>query len=137
MVSVCRLSSTIRLGAVLLAAVTWQTRTDAQGSATAAAARAARERAADSVFHSDWANFARYREANAQLPTSRPGEQRVVFMGNSITEGWVKYWPSMFAGKPYVGRADHAADAGPVPRGRGGVAPGRGGDSGGHQRHRR
>jgi lysophospholipase L1-like esterase len=104
MVSVCRLSSTIRLGAVLLAAVTWQTRTDAQGSATAAAARAARERAADSVFHSDWANFARYREANAQLPTPRPGEQRVVFMGNSITEGWVKYWPSMFAGKPYVGR---------------------------------
>lgn len=28
----------------------------------------------------------------------------MVFIGNSITEGWVKYWPVMFADKPYVGR---------------------------------
>ena len=32
------------------------------------------------------------------------GEKRVVFMGNSITEGWVKYFPAMFPGKPYIGR---------------------------------
>ncbi|MGH7176176.1 MAG: SGNH/GDSL hydrolase family protein, partial [Tepidisphaeraceae bacterium] len=31
-------------------------------------------------------------------------ENRVVFMGNSITEGWAKYFPTMFPGKPYVGR---------------------------------
>ena len=25
-------------------------------------------------------------------------------MGNSITEGWAKYFPTMFPGKPYIGR---------------------------------
>jgi lysophospholipase L1-like esterase len=64
----------------------------------------ARQRAADSAFHNDYANFARYRAANAQLAAPALGEKRVVFMGNSITEGWVKYFPTMFAGKPYVGR---------------------------------
>lgn len=40
------------------------------------------------------------------MPASVPrsGEQRVVFMGNSITEGWAKYFPTMFLGQPYVGR---------------------------------
>src|SRR5205814_4978202 len=29
---------------------------------------------------------------------------RVVFIGNSITDGWAKYFPTEFPGKPYVGR---------------------------------
>jgi len=52
----------------------------------------------------DWANLARYRDANAALGAPRPGEARVVFMGNSITDAWAKSFPAMFPGKPYVGR---------------------------------
>jgi lysophospholipase L1-like esterase len=52
----------------------------------------------------DWANLARYRDANAALGAPAPGEQRVVFMGNSITEGWAPHFAAHFPGKPYVGR---------------------------------
>jgi len=52
----------------------------------------------------DWANFARYRQANAQLGDPKPGENRVVFMGNSITDAWAKRFATDFPGKPYVGR---------------------------------
>ena len=49
----------------------------------------------------DWANVARYREANRTLGTA---PQRVVFMGDSITDSWPQRVPDFFAGKPYVGR---------------------------------
>lgn len=52
----------------------------------------------------DWPNLARYRDANAALGAPATGEKRVVFMGNSITEGWARWFPAMFPGKPYVGR---------------------------------
>ena len=52
----------------------------------------------------DWPNLAKYRDSNAVLAAPKPGENRVVFMGNSITEGWKKYWASEFPGKPYVNR---------------------------------
>jgi len=52
----------------------------------------------------DWANLARYRDANAALGAPAPGEARVVFMGNSITDAWAKSFPTMFPGKAYVGR---------------------------------
>ncbi|MFL5441333.1 MAG: GDSL-type esterase/lipase family protein, partial [Myxococcales bacterium] len=52
----------------------------------------------------DWAYLERYREDNAALGPPRAGEHRVVFMGNSITDGWAKYFPTMFTGKPYIGR---------------------------------
>ena len=74
--------------------------------ATAAAASAAEQRraAAEARFHSDWASLERYRDDNAALGAPRAGERRVVFMGNSITEGWAKHFATMFPGKPYVGR---------------------------------
>lgn len=52
----------------------------------------------------DWAALGRYQSANAALGPPKPGEQRVVFMGNSITEGWAPLFDSLFPGKPYVGR---------------------------------
>jgi lysophospholipase L1-like esterase len=52
----------------------------------------------------DWPNLAKYRDANARLGPPAPGEQRVVFYGNSITEGWAPHFPVMFPGMPYVGR---------------------------------
>lgn len=52
----------------------------------------------------DWANLARYRDANIALGAPVPGHRRVVFMGNSITEAWAPHFATMFPGKPYVGR---------------------------------
>ena len=58
----------------------------------------------DERLRTDWAYLKRYQTENAALAPPRAGEKRVVFMGNSITEGWAKYFSSMFAGKPYVNR---------------------------------
>ena len=52
----------------------------------------------------DWANLQRFQEANAQLPAPQKGEKRVVFMGNSITEGWLNARPEYFKNKPFVNR---------------------------------
>lgn len=38
----------------------------------------------------DWPELQHYRQENAQLEPPSPGETRVVFMGNSITELWVE-----------------------------------------------
>lgn len=51
----------------------------------------------------DWADLNRYRAANAALPVPAPGEERVVFMGDSITDAWPRIGP-FFAGKPCIGR---------------------------------
>jgi lysophospholipase L1-like esterase len=65
----------------------------------------ARRRAAqDEKLRTDWPDLAKYRDANAKLTPPVKNEDRVVFMGNSITEGWARYFPSMFPGKPYIGR---------------------------------
>jgi lysophospholipase L1-like esterase len=65
---------------------------------------AQRQKEADDRLRNDWAGLQRYRDANAALPAPRSGENRVVFMGNSITEGWARHYPAMFSGKPYVNR---------------------------------
>ena len=50
----------------------------------------------------DWANLERYRAANAEL---QPDDQRVVFMGNSITESWAADTLGIFhQNAHYVGR---------------------------------
>lgn len=52
----------------------------------------------------DWPNFKKYREANSKLGLPEAKQKRVVFMGNSITEGWSNLSPDFFKGKPYVNR---------------------------------
>lgn len=52
----------------------------------------------------DFANLARYAKENAALPKPVKKEKRVVFMGNSITEGWVRTHPDFFKTNGYVGR---------------------------------
>jgi lysophospholipase L1-like esterase len=52
----------------------------------------------------DWANFRRFAEDNKAIGLPKPGEKRVVFMGNSITEGWRNSRPSFFEGRPYINR---------------------------------
>ncbi len=50
----------------------------------------------------DYGELARYRDANAKLAAPAKGEKRVVFFGDSITDGWKldQYFP----GKHYVNR---------------------------------
>jgi lysophospholipase L1-like esterase len=55
-------------------------------------------------LRTDWADLRRFRDSNATLPAPQRGENRVVFMGNSITEGWARYFPTEFPGKPYINR---------------------------------
>ena len=54
--------------------------------------------------NNDWARLGRYAKANKELPAPAKKEKRVVFMGNSITEGWVKIRPDFFKENGYVGR---------------------------------
>jgi len=75
-----------------------------QPSAPTAAQIAERQRVADSALRNDWANLHRYRDANARLGAPAADEQRVVFMGNSITEAWAPFFADEFPGRPYVGR---------------------------------
>lgn len=49
---------------------------------------------------SDWANYGRYAEANAQLATNPD----VVFMGNSITDGWDDSHPEFFSDNNFACR---------------------------------
>ncbi len=65
---------------------------------------AQRRAAQEEKLHNDWANLQKYRDANAKLSPPVNNENRVVFLGNSITEGWAPYFPTMFPGKPYIGR---------------------------------
>jgi lysophospholipase L1-like esterase len=50
----------------------------------------------------DWAQLKRYHDANTALAPAAKGENRVVFLGDSITDGWklADYFPD----KPYVNR---------------------------------
>jgi lysophospholipase L1-like esterase len=43
---------------------------------------------ADERLRKDWAFLKKYSDENKNLPAVAPGEKRVVFMGNSITEFW-------------------------------------------------
>src|SRR5258708_7685080 len=53
----------------------------------------------------DWPDLAHYREANAKVAARAEGEQRVVFMGDSITDMWVlPRFGGFFAGEPYIAR---------------------------------
>jgi acyl-CoA thioesterase I len=54
------------------------------------------------IYADDFGQLARYREANAALAAPAQGENRVVFLGDSITDYWklADYFP----GKPYINR---------------------------------
>ena len=58
--------------------------------------------ARDKQLLTDFGWLARFRDANAKLPAPAPGENRAVFMGDSITEGW--HFDQFFPGKPYINR---------------------------------
>ena len=55
-------------------------------------------------YGQDWANLEHFRADNAKLDKPKANENRVVFMGNSITIGWLSAMPEFFDGKPYINR---------------------------------
>ena len=54
------------------------------------------------IYYDDFGQLSVFREADAGLAAPGKGEQRVVFFGDSITEGWKL--DQSFPGKPYVNR---------------------------------
>jgi len=52
----------------------------------------------------DWAELIHFKDENVKLGLPSPGENRVVFMGNSITAGWDTTYPDFFSGKLYINR---------------------------------
>ena len=54
------------------------------------------------IFFDDFGQLGRYRNANAALAAPAPGENRVVFFGDSITDIW--HLDEYFPGKPYLNR---------------------------------
>jgi lysophospholipase L1-like esterase len=57
------------------------------------------------VVASDFGGFYRYAAANAALAAPKPGETRVVFFGDSITDNWSRAgYGGFFPGKPYINR---------------------------------
>ena len=54
------------------------------------------------IYMDDYGQLARYRDANHALKPLGPGEDRVIFFGDSITDNWpiADYFP----GKPYINR---------------------------------
>jgi acyl-CoA thioesterase-1 len=50
----------------------------------------------------DWAGLTRYGSDDTELRPPKPGEKRVVFLGDQITERWPE--AKFFPGKPYVNR---------------------------------
>jgi lysophospholipase L1-like esterase len=52
---------------------------------------------------SDWASLNRFGSENTEVPPPSPGETRVVFIGDQITEKWSST-AKFFPGKPYFNR---------------------------------
>lgn len=51
----------------------------------------------------DWANLSMYAKSNKELINSSD-KNRVVFMGNSITQGWSNFDPNFFIENPFINR---------------------------------
>ncbi|HTB11995.1 MAG TPA: SGNH/GDSL hydrolase family protein [Bryobacteraceae bacterium] len=58
----------------------------------------------DKKILQDWPALSRYAPDNAKLAPPAHGEHRVVFMGDSITDAWIKRSPAFFEGKPHIDR---------------------------------
>lgn len=52
----------------------------------------------------DWADLGHFAAANAELGAPARNEERVVFLGDSITAGWSEASPAFFDGRAYIER---------------------------------
>jgi lysophospholipase L1-like esterase len=72
------------------------------GTPPATAARSSQHQSHEQQLLTDFADIARFRAADRKLAPPAPGENRVVFMGDSITQIWDL--AKSFPGKPYINR---------------------------------
>jgi lysophospholipase L1-like esterase len=70
--------------------------------AAAPLTEAQKAKAREEQLKNDWPWLGRFKEADLALGAPAKGENRVVFMGDSITQGW--HLDESFPGKPYVNR---------------------------------
>lgn len=56
------------------------------------------------TYAQDWGGLQRFAAANAELAEPAAGQPRVVLMGDSITEEWLRLRPEFFSSNGYVGR---------------------------------
>ena len=61
-------------------------------------------KAKEEQLRTDWAEMKRYRDDDAKVGPPGKDENRVVFMGDSITDGWIRQAPEFFQAKPYLDR---------------------------------
>jgi lysophospholipase L1-like esterase len=52
----------------------------------------------------DWAGLTRYGSENTEIAPAKPGENRVVFLGDDTTDFWGRGEGEFFPGKPYLNR---------------------------------
>ena len=52
----------------------------------------------------DWGGLTRYGSDDTEVPPVKPGENRVVFLGDQVTENWGRGDAGFFPGKPYLNR---------------------------------
>ncbi len=52
----------------------------------------------------DWANLNRFKKENTKVSRPKTNEDRIVFMGNSITQGWKEKAPTFFDNPNYINR---------------------------------
>lgn len=58
----------------------------------------------ETILAQDWANLNRFKDENKKVENPSPYENRIVFMGNSITQGWIEQRPQFFSDKPFINR---------------------------------
>ena len=61
-------------------------------------------RALSQVENLDWPNLGKYEKDNQRIKTVTKKGNRIVFIGNSITEGWDWHYPEYFKEKGYINR---------------------------------
>lgn len=52
----------------------------------------------------DWPDLERFKKENKMLGNPKMGKERVVFMGNSITQSWLDHSPEFFKKNNYINR---------------------------------
>ncbi len=92
-----KLISIAFLLAVIVLAVGWS---QPRANCTAAITALEEQVKAQGKMLWDWAGLIRYGSENTELPKPKADENRVVFLGDEITEHWTNFFP----GKPYFNR---------------------------------
>jgi acyl-CoA thioesterase I len=100
--NVLRTAFAVAVLAVLLFPNQVKAQTPANKPATAPMTEAEKAKAREDQLKNDWPWLGRFKEADLALGAPAAGENRVVFMGDSITQAW--NLDNSFPGKPYVNR---------------------------------